>query len=310
MGAIQDLDRMSGFRRAMPFTYGCMVIGGLALSGVPPFAGFWSKDEIISLEFDRGGWHAALGVLGYLGSFLTAIYTFRMIFRAFWGEPNDEARELEHGHLHHVDEPVNPVSGEVEDTEVGFPGPEHVIAERAGAMKVAMGCLAVLAVVGGLLQVPGVTSAVHSFLEPTFRDSRLYAELEPSDVASWIGLVIGAAIAVAGIAVAYTLYVRDTRRPPALRERFAALHGFFVHKWYFDELIDAMVVRPGAWAGRFARGVIERGVIDRGIVGGSSDAVRALSAAVRGVQSGYLRYYAALLLVGLTGLGFYFLVSA
>jgi NADH-quinone oxidoreductase subunit L len=310
MGGVQDLDRMSGFKKAMPFTYACMLIGGLALSGVPPFAGFWSKDEIISLEFDRGGWHVILGVLAYVGSFLTAIYAFRMIFRAFWGEPNAEARELEHGHLHHVETPVNPATGEEEDIEVGFPGPEHVIAERAPAMKIAMGALAVLACVGGAFQVPGVLNAIHNFLEPTFADSRYYAQLEPSAASSWIGLVIGAAIAIGGISIAYLLWVKETERPAALRERFAALHSFFLHKWYFDELINAMVVRPGAWAGRFARGVIERGVIDRGIVGGSSDAIRALSSAVRGVQSGYLRYYAALLLVGLTGLGFYFLVSA
>src|SRR5919204_5545056 len=98
MGGLQDLDRMGGFRRAMPFTFPCMVVGGLALSGIPPFAGFWSKDEILSLEFDRGGWHVVLGVLGYLGALLTAIYTFRMIFRAFYGEPVEAARELEHGH--------------------------------------------------------------------------------------------------------------------------------------------------------------------------------------------------------------------
>ena len=67
MGGNQDLDRMSGFRKVMPFTYGCMIIGGLALSGVPPFSGFWSKDEIIALEFDRGGWHTILGVLGLPG---------------------------------------------------------------------------------------------------------------------------------------------------------------------------------------------------------------------------------------------------
>ena len=87
MAGIQNLDRMSGFRRAMPFTYGCMIVGGLALSGIPPFSGFFSKDEIIALLFERGGWHVVLGVLGYLGAFLTAIYTFRMIFRAFHGEP-------------------------------------------------------------------------------------------------------------------------------------------------------------------------------------------------------------------------------
>src|SRR6478735_8745679 len=68
MGGSQDLDKMGGFRKVMPFTYGCMVIGGLALSGVPPFSGFFSKDEIIAVEFEAGGWHTALGVIGYLGA--------------------------------------------------------------------------------------------------------------------------------------------------------------------------------------------------------------------------------------------------
>ena len=131
MGGNQDLDRMGGFRKVMPFTYGCMIIGGLALSGIPPFSGFFSKDEIIALEFERGGWHTILGVAGYLGAFLTAIYTFRMIFRAFHGEMCPEAEELSHGHLYHAPEPTNPATGEVEDTDVGFPGPEHHIAERA-----------------------------------------------------------------------------------------------------------------------------------------------------------------------------------
>ena len=79
-----------------------MLIGGLALSGVPPFSGFFSKDEILSLEFERGGWHTILGVLGYIGAFMTAIYTFRMIFRAFYGETCPEAEELSHGHLYHA----------------------------------------------------------------------------------------------------------------------------------------------------------------------------------------------------------------
>ena len=249
-----------------------------------------------------------LGVLGYVGALMTAIYTFRMIFRAFSGEAVPEAQELEHGHLYHAPEPTNPATGEVEDTDVGFPGPEHHIAEREGSMKVAMGLLAVLAIVGGFLQIPGVTDALHKFLEPTFADSRLYASLAPSQSAAWIGLAAGAAIGLAGIALAWRLW-GDGRRPE-LATRYAALHRFFVNKWYFDEAIDFIVVRPAAWLGRFAHGAIERGLVSGVLVGGASGTVRALSAAVRGVQTGYLRYYAALLLVGLTALGAYFLVSA
>jgi len=308
MGGIQDLNRMSGFRKAMPFTFAMFIIGGLALSGVPPFSGAFSKDEILSLEFARGGWHTVLGVLGYLGAFLTAIYTFRMIFRAFTGDPCPEAQELEHGHLYHAPEPTNPMTGEVEDTDVGFPGPEHHIAERDAPMKVAMGALAVLAIIGGFLQIPGISEAITKFLEPTFADSQLYSQLEPSTSTAWIELIIGAVIAISGIGLAWRLW-GDGRRPE-LASRFGALHTFLVNKWYFDEIIDFLVVRPVAWLGRFGHGAVERVLVQGALVGGASGTVRALSAAVRGVQTGYLRYYAALLLVGLTALGAYFLVSA
>ncbi len=87
MGGEQSLDRMRGFRRAMPFTFICFIVGGLALSGLPPFSGWLSKDDIIAYLNHRGGGFEILGILGYLGALLTGIYTFRMIFRAFFGEP-------------------------------------------------------------------------------------------------------------------------------------------------------------------------------------------------------------------------------
>src|SRR5271165_142315 len=90
MAGEQSLDRMSGFRKAMPFTFGCFMIGGLALSGMPPFAGWLSKDDILAYLDHRGGGFEVLGVLGYVGAILTGVYTFRMIFRAFWGDPCPE----------------------------------------------------------------------------------------------------------------------------------------------------------------------------------------------------------------------------
>ena len=100
-----------------------------------------------------------------------------MIFRAFFGDPVPEALELEHGHLAHAEVPTNPMTGEQEDTDVGFPGPEHHIAERELPMKIAMGTLAVLAIVGGVLQIPGVDDVVTKFLAPTFADSK-FAHVE------------------------------------------------------------------------------------------------------------------------------------
>jgi NADH-quinone oxidoreductase subunit L len=309
MAGNQNLDDMSGFRRAMPFTFGCFIVGGLALAGVPPFSGFFSKDEILAYVAAREDWHVILAVLGFVGSFLTAIYTFRMIFRSFWGEPSKEAQSLLDGHLYHAEQPTNPATGEVEDADVGFPGPDHHIAEEENSMAVAMGCLAVLATVGGVVQIPGVTDVLHHFLEPSFHGSAFYEELEPSAGLTAVSMITGTVLSLSGIALAYHLWVRRIEAPAALRARLACLHRVFVNKWYFDEIINFLVVRPFSWFGRFARNTFERIVINGVFIGGSTAAVRAGSAAVRAVQSGYLRYYAALLLLGLTALALYFLVA-
>jgi len=300
---------MGGFRKAMPFTFGCMVIGGLALSGIPPFSGFFSKDEILLLIGDRGGWYWGLYVAGYVGAFLTGIYTFRMIFRAFFGEPCPEARELEEGHLHHAEVHTNPANGEVEDTDVGFPGPEHHIAEREPTMKIAMGLLALLAIVGGFLQIPKVTHVIDTFLEPTFAESALY-ERHPGDGLITFGLLLGAAVGLAGIAIAYFIWVKNPQIAVTARERLKPLHTLFVNKWYFDELIDMLVVRPARWFGAWSQQTFERVFVNGLLVGGTTGIVRAGSSAVRAAQTGFLRYYTLLIVVGMVVLAFYFLLNA
>ena len=308
MGGEQSLDKMGGFRRAMPFTFVCFCIGGLALSGVPPFSGFFSKDEILLDLGAEGGWHWALYAAGYVGALLTAVYTWRMIFRAFFGEAVPEAVELENGHLFHPTEHVNPATGEHEDTEVGFPGPEHHVAEQAPFMKLAMGILAVLAIVGGFLQIPFVNHTLESFLDPTFADSAV--KIEPSDSLTILGLVLGTAVGVVGIGIAYVVWVRKPETPAVFLARFGALHTLFSRKWFFDELIGYGIVRPFAFLGRFAQQTFERIFVNGTLVGGSTGIVRAGSAAVRAVQSGLLRSYAALLLAGVLVVAFYFLVAS
>jgi NADH-quinone oxidoreductase subunit L len=308
MGGEQSLDRMRGFRRAMPFTFLCFVVGGLALSAVPPFSGFFSKDEILGDIGSRGGGWWVLYVLGYVGAFLTAVYTWRMIFRAFWGEPSPEARELEEGHLHHAEAPFNPANGEIEDTEVGFPGPEHHIAERSGEMRGAMSMLAVLAVIGGIVQIPFVTDWLEHFLDPTFADSRFGAG--PSDTLTVIGMIVATLVAAAGIYTAYVVWVLRPGTSERVRERFVPLYRLFVNKWYFDELIDTVVVRPFAWFGRFGQQTFERVVIDGLLVGGTTNIVKAGSAAARALQNGFLRAYAALLVLGMVGVALYFLIQS
>jgi NADH-quinone oxidoreductase subunit L len=309
MAGEQSLDRMSGWRKALPLTFVCFLIGGLALSGMPPFSGWLSKDDIIGYLDHRGGGFLVLGVLGYVGALLTGLYTFRMIFRAFFGEPCEEAKELEQGHLAHAAAPFNPQTHETEDTDVGFPGPEHHIAERDWRMAVPMAMLSLLAIVGGALQIPGVDRGVQRFLSPTFADSRL-GHIEPSTSADWIGLVIGALIAVVGIGAAYRIWIVAPGTSKRLQERFAPVYTFLWNKWYFDEIIDLLVVRPALWFGGMAQSVLERVVVGEGITGGTVGVVRATSAAVRRVQTGFLRYYAALMVIGLFGVALYFLISS
>jgi NADH-quinone oxidoreductase subunit L len=309
MAGVQSLDKMGGFRRAMPFTFGCFVVGGLALSGLPPLSGWLSKDDILAFLDHRGGGFEVLGVVGYLGALLTGVYTFRMIFRAFFGDPVPEAAELEHGHLHHTEQPSNPMTGEPEDADVGFPGPEHFIAEREWPMRIAMSALAVLALVGGGLQIPGVDKAVERFLDPTFKDSK-FAHVTVATGPAWIGLLIGAAVAIAGIAIAYRVWLASPGTSLRLRERFVPVYTFLAHKWYFDELNDVLFVRPAAWLGHFGETVLERVLVGGAITSGTLAVVRAGSAAVRRGQTGFVRYYAALMLVALSGVGLYFLISA
>ncbi len=308
MGGEQSLEKMKGFKKAMPFTFACFVIGGLALSGIPPFSGFFSKDEILLVTGERGGWHWALYALGYLGAFMTAIYTFRMIFRAFYGDPVEQAKELEAGHLYHPAQPSNPANGEVEDTDVGFPGPHHTIAERALPMKVAMSILAVGAVGAGLVQIPEVDDVITKFLEPTFAESSLYT-VHTRDGLLVFGLILGTVLGLSGIAIAWRIWVKQPSIAVSARERFKPLYTLFVNKWYFDELIDALVVKPAAGAGRFANTTFERVFVDGALIGGATSIVRAGSASVRAIQSGLLRYYAALVVLGVAALGLYFLLQ-
>ena len=311
MAGAQDMDRMGGFRKAMPFTFGCMVVGGLALAGIPPFSGFFSKDEILATVSERGGGWWAFWVLGYLAAFMTAIYTFRLIFRVFLGEPVAEARELEEGHLHHAEVHVNPMDpSEIEDTDVGFPGPDHFVAEREMPMKVAMSLLAIMATIGGIFLLPfGATDWLDKFLEPTFADSKYFEALKPTDGRTGIGLIVGAVIGLAGIAIAYRIWVQRPGTSASVIARFPRVHRLLVNQWYFDELLDTLFVRPTAWFGRWAQAFVERVFVDGALVGGATAVVRAGSAAVRTAQSGLLRAYAAAIVLGLVGVALYFLLQ-
>jgi NADH-quinone oxidoreductase subunit L len=305
MAGSQNIDRMSGFRKAMPFTSFSLIVGALALAGFPLTSGFFSKDEIMVFAAERGGMYWIFAIGGYAVAFLTAFYAFRIGFRVVLGEPCEEAKELEQGHLAHG-EHLNPATGEAEDTEVGFPGAEHHIAERAPGMKIAMGILAALSLVAGFIQIPGVTAGLEHFLEGSFEDSELF-KIVPSDGSAYLGLLVGAIMSFAGIGLAYYAYVLKPGFTGRLRTRLGGVHNFLQHKWYFDEIIDFLVYRPVIRTGRFCNDVVERVLVD-GIVTATVGAIREVGLLVRGAQSGFVRAYALLVLGGFAALALYFLV--
>ena len=139
----QDMRKMGGLNRLLPFTYVCFAIGSLSLAGIPPFAGFFSKDSILAAALDHGWYGELLWVAGMVGTFLTGLYAFRMLFIVFWGEPSAFVREhlIEHKH-----------SGE---------GPL--------SMTSTVGTLAVLTVIGGFLQFADVWTPVTNWLDPVAR---------------------------------------------------------------------------------------------------------------------------------------------
>jgi NADH-quinone oxidoreductase subunit L len=171
-----------------------------------------------------------------------------------------------------------------------------------------MAALGVLSLIGGVVQIPGVTDVLDKFLSGSFEDSR-FQDVVPSAAAAWLGLAVGAATALAGISLAYYMYVVGPGTTARLQERFRALHAFLARKWYFDELYDAVVYRPLLAVGAFANAVFERFVV-QGIVAGTVEVVRGVGVVVRGAQSGFLRSYALLLVGGFAGLGLYFLITS
>jgi NADH-quinone oxidoreductase subunit L len=304
----QDIDRMSGFWKAMRFTSLMLLIGGLALAAFPLTSGFFSKDSILAYAELRGGMYFWMAIGGYVGAFLTALYTFRLIFRVLPGKPCEEAQHLiDTGELYHGPA-INPATEELEDADVGFPGETHNVAEGSWPMAVAMALLGVGALFAGLVQVPGVDNVLFGFLEPAFHDSPL-AEIHPSVGAEWRGLAIGGAISLLGIATAWLLWARSPGLPAAFRRRFRPLYELAVNKWYFDEAIDLLIVRPALAIGRFANSTFERFVVD-GLVSGTKETVAGASGIVRIVQSGFVRSYALLLIAGFAGLALYFLLSS
>ena len=303
VGGEQDMRRMGGLRNYIPWTFWTMTIATLAIAGIPPFAGFFSKDEILWRAY-QASW--IYWLIGLFTAFLTSFYMFRLLFLTFFGEYRGEAHAPAHAPDH------NP-RGDAH----GHGG----IHESPKVMLVPLMILAVLSIIGGWIGVPGSlggSNRFDRFLGPVFHTTAPALNAEhtaPGETAppeqqtegpepqtgratelAFTGISVAAA--ALGLLLAWWLYLRN----PELPDRIAAAgHGFYnavLNKYYVDEFYAALLVKPlieGStrilWRG------VDQGVIDTA-VNNSADAARELSDSVRHMQSGNLRSYAGWIAAG------------
>jgi NADH-quinone oxidoreductase subunit L len=288
----QDMRRMGGLKKDLPITYWTFVVGAIAIAGVPPFAGFFSKDEILFRTFASG--HTLLWAVGLLTALLTAAYMFRLVFMTFHG-PSPSATQAahdDHAHEHH-----------------GHDDHSH-LHDAPPAMAFALIVLAIGSVTAGWL---GLGGRFERFLEPSFSSAssvRLQPDVVPAgDVASIETTLMVVSVVVARAGRGRASYIRLKKTPAADRmaDRFPGLHRVLEHKYYVDEIYDAAVVQPvqivsedGLWKG------VDVGVIDRvvngvgGLVGGAGEVLRLF-------QTGSVRTYATSLFFGVVVILGYFL---
>jgi NADH-quinone oxidoreductase subunit L len=225
MGGEQDMLKMGGLKRHLPLTYRTFVVGALALSGIPIFAGFFSKDEILAAAAASGlPLHWLFWGVGWITAGLTAFYTFRAVFLTFDGEFR------------------------------GTPEQEHHLHESPPVMSAPLVILAIGSLVAGLVEIPLVHGAnlFHRFLAP------VVAAVQGAAVPAGSGepglapaieailIVFSVAIALAGMVLAHRIYggAGGAERGLAFEERYPALHRLLANKWYVDEIYDRLVVRP------------------------------------------------------------------
>jgi NADH-quinone oxidoreductase subunit L len=284
IGGEQDMRKMGGLRLYMPWTFATMGIATLAIAGIPPFAGFWSKDEILWRAFGASWVYWLSGVIT---AFITSFYMFRLMYMTFGGDdyrgaPAQKAlgggqAHDNHGHGHGHGEP-------------------H---ESPWVMLGPLVILALLSVVGGFV---GYGNRFEHFLAPVFQGAAGIAqESTPESATSTLEyLLMGVSVGLAGLGwlLAYLLYSRVPQLPARIAASLGGLYRAVVNKYYIDELYNVLFVKPlidGSttilWHG------VDQGVIDAA-VNDSADAARHVSDEVRHMQSGNLRSYAGWIAAG------------
>jgi NADH-quinone oxidoreductase subunit L len=263
----QDIRKMGGLRKLLPWTYAFFLVGALSLAGIPPFSGFFSKDPIIAAAIARGGaFGYVMFALAVVGALLTGIYTFRLVFRVFHG-------------------PADPFVEKTFD-------PHH--GEGPLVMLVPVAVLAVGATVSGWLQVPGGWASVSKWLAPVVPPL-----VETTNTQEAVASIVSVAVGLVGIGVAWWFYL--ARKSPAPKPVEA-----FEKKFWFDELYDAIFYRPTVLLAKSLYAVVE-GPLVGGSIAGISDAVRNLGLETRRLQTGLVRTYVLALAASLAVLAVVFL---
>lgn len=267
---VLDIRLMGGLRRKMPITFWSFVIGVLAISGIPPFSGFFSKEDVIGSAFGRAThgdpWMWIVWVLIEVAAAFTALYMGRALFVVFFGQPRDQSL-YDHAH------------------------------DPGMTMTIPMVILAVLSVFGGWLAVPGGYNKMESWLSPVFHWFPTPGPVIAAQPFSWISLLVTLLMAFLGLFVAYSVYYRRSPSPQRLASALGSLYTLPAHRWYVDELYDLVFVRPLKLFSRFLDDFIERWVID-GAVRGAGYFMTWAAGWLRTYQTGFVRNYALWILVG------------
>jgi NADH-quinone oxidoreductase subunit L len=283
----QDMRKMGGLKAKLPVTFATMFVATLTISGIPPLAGFFSKDEILWAAWAAG--RNALWVIGFVAAGLTALYMFRLLYLTFYGEPR--ARRL-YDHAH----------------------------EPPASMRIPLIILAGLSAVAGWI---GITHAIgnplghvpnllHEWLEPVFAGAeplRAPATAETASLAAEYGLMAASvAVALLGIGLATYFYRRRPELPARIAATFPAAHRLLERKYYVDEIYGALVVRPYLALCAFCWRIVDEILIDGFVVKAVGGAVGFYSRVVARLQTGLVQNYAAAFFVGVVLLlGWYLL---
>jgi NADH-quinone oxidoreductase subunit L len=256
MGGRQDMGEMGGLRKAMPVTFVTMGVGVVAIAGFPPLAGFWSKDEILSVVFNQGGWHTVLWLVGLITALLTAFYMFRQFVLVFLGKPRWPDGVTPH--------------------------------ESPRSMTIPLIILAALSLAGGLINTPFRLGLEH-FLEPSFEGVKLG---HPPDGAGMILILAALSVAagVVGAAMAFFAYHRPAEAWRRFQSGLGRVWGWWEDAYGVDDAYSAALVAPGRRLAEQTAFGVDVKLVD-GAVNGVARIVQATGRFIRPAQSGLVRQY-------------------